>query len=292
MKIINQLIILILTTPLCVWCQCDTTYYFGSNGKTCDIKQPEVKKHITYISDKNITIETSNFQDGKWNLVLSEKIKMADKNEYKVHIEGRHFSGRVTREFEELGNNEYKFTDRIKNRIIRTGKTSGRIPLRFNGEVTEYYKNGNKKSVSVYKDNQLVSNKNWLESGEPYIHNVFYSVHQEPCYKLGMPILHANLRNAFLNSSVDISQLQGRIVIGFVVMEDGSIDGIRIEEGLNKELDQVALDAFHHFQTGWQPVQLNGHPVRYYQLFPINFINKEKKFDTSELYGREIDWGN
>jgi len=109
---------------------------------------------------------------------------------------------------------------------------------------------------------------------------------------MGMPVLHANLRNAFVNSSVDISQLHGRIMVGFVVMEDGSIDGIRIEEGLNQKLNQVVLNAFLNFRVGWQPAQLNGNIVRYYQLFPINFINEEKKFDFIELNRREFDLGN
>ena len=292
MKTINQLIILILITPLSAWSQSDTTYYFGINGKTCDIKKYEVKKDITYISDKDIRVETSHIKNGKWHLALSEKIKKVDKNEYKIHIKGQKFSGRVVREFEKLDNNEYNFTDRVNKKVIRTGKTSSRIPLIFTGKVIEYYKSGIKKSMSVYKNNQLLSNKNWLKSGAPYFHNVFYSVDQEPCYKMGMPILHANLRNTFVNSSVDISQLHGRIIVGFVVLKDGSIDGIRIEEGLNKKLNQVALDAFRKFRKGWQPAKLNGNAVRYYQLFPINFINKEKKFEFIELHGREINLGN
>lgn len=292
MKIIDQLIMLMLIIPFSAWSQNDTTYIFGINGKTCDIKKPEVKKAITYVSDKDITIETSNFTDGEWHLALSEKIKEVDENEFKIHIEGHNFSGKVVREFEKLDNNEYNFTDRINKRIIRTGKTLRRIPLIFDGKVTEYYKNGTKKSVSVYKNNQLISNKNWLECGDSYIDNVFYSVDKEPIYKMGMPILHATLRDAFLNSSVDISQLQGKIVVGFVVMEDGSIDGIRIEEGLDQKLNQIALDAFLKFQNGWQPAQLNGNAVRYYQLFPINFINKEKKFEFVKMYGREINLRN
>ncbi|HKJ79015.1 MAG TPA: energy transducer TonB [Prolixibacteraceae bacterium] len=292
MKIINQLIILILIIPFNTWCQSDTTYYFGVNGRICDVKKPEVKKDIAYISDGTIRIETSNFKDEKWILVSSEKMKIVDENEYNIHIKGALFSGRVVRTFEKLENNKYKFTDRIKRRVIRTGETSTRIPLIFNGEVIEYYKNGIKKSVSIYKDNRLVSNKNWLKSGDPYIDDVFYSVDKEPFYRMGISIIHANLRNAFINSSIDISQLNGRIIVGFIVMEDGSIDGIRIEEGLNQKLNEVALNAFLKFRVGWQPAQLNGNDVRYYQLFPINFINKEKKFEFTKLNGREINFGN
>ena len=52
-------------------------------------------------------------------------------------------------------------------------------PLLFEGEVTEFYSNGNKKSISVYKNNELVWNKNWLENGEKYIDNIFYSVDKD-----------------------------------------------------------------------------------------------------------------
>ena len=292
MKSINQLIILILITPLSAFCQNDTTYYFGVNGKICDIKNPQVKKEITFNSEEDITVETSNFKDDKWNLVITEKIKITDENVYKIQIKGPRFTGRVIRTFEKSDNNKFKFIDRIKKRVIRTGEVSNRIPLIFNGQVIEYYKNGKKKSFSVYENNELVSNKNWLKNGDPYINDVFYSVNQEPSFKMGMSLLHANLRDAFVNSSVDISQLNGRIIVGFVVMEDGSIEGIRIEEGLKEKLNKIALETFRNFRIGWQPAQLNGNVVRYYQLFPINFINAEKKFEFIELYGREISLGN
>lgn len=290
MKIVFFLIILYLI-PIETWCQYDTTYYFGINGNMDNIQKPEIKKEITYVSEKKIVVETFNMKDGNWISILSEKIMIENKEQYRIQIKYPGFSETVVRVFEKLGENKFAFIDRLNKKIIRTGITSSKIPLILNGEVTEYYKNGNKKSISIYEDNKLVCNKNWLINGEHYIDSIFYSVDKEPLYKSGISILHAYVRNAFLYSEADISQLSGRIVVGFVVLKDGSIDGIQIEEGMNRRLNTIARDVFRKLPDDWQPALLDGKEVRYYQLFPVNFIYKKKDFDFTELKGRVFNWG-
>jgi hypothetical protein len=180
-------------------------------------------------------------------------------------------------------------TGRIKE-FKRTGITKTKIPLLFQGEVIDYYDNGDKKSVSVYNNNELISNENWKENGEKYIDNIFYSVEQEPGFLPGIDSLHIHVLETFRESQIDLTQVEGRITVGFVVMEDGTIDGIRMEKGLGQDLDELALKAMNNLPGEWQPAQLDGNSVRYYQLFPINFIYKKHDFEYLDLKGNMLYW--
>jgi hypothetical protein len=87
-----------------------------------------------------------------------------------------------------------------------------------------------------------------------------------------------------------MSQLEGKLIIGFVVMESGDIDGIKIEQGLIPEINELAIKAFSSLNGEWQPARLNGENVSYYQLFPINFIYSNYDFDALELRGGSLYW--
>jgi antitoxin component YwqK of YwqJK toxin-antitoxin module len=154
----------------------DTLWFFGVNGRISDIKQKEVKKEINYRSANRINVTTYKNIEDEWQEVYEERIRKQKDLIWEIRVKGEDFSGQVNRKFEQVRDSLYKFTDVVENRVKRTGYTKTKIPLVFQGRVTEYYPNGNKKSISEYRNNELVSNQNWLENGEPYIDNIFYSV--------------------------------------------------------------------------------------------------------------------
>jgi len=288
MKLILLFVLFVL--PLAVFSQNDTVIYFGINGKFSDFDQKDIKKEINYRSARKVKIKTYKISEGDWKPVYTEKISFVNDSVYEISIKGKEFSGALARVFETVENNKYKFTDWEENRIKRTGFTLSKIPLIFDGEVTEYYENGNKKSVSVYKNNELISNKNWLEDGTKYIDNIFYSVDREPRYLPGMGVLHNHILEIFNKSGINFSKLDGRIVVGFVVLENGQIDGVKIEEGYGWQLNTVAVSSFKTLPGTWQPARLDGNEVRYYQLFPINFIYHNYDFDYLDLKGGSLYW--
>lgn len=154
----------------------------------------------------------------------------------------------------------------------------------------EYYDNGSRKSISVYENNELVSNENWTKDGEKYIDNIFYSVEQEPRFKPGTDSLHHHVLETFRESGIDLSQVEGRMTVGFVVLEDGTISGLQIEQGIGRELNDMAFKALNTLPGEWLPAQLNGNDVRYYQLFPINFIYRQHDFHFLEMRGSVLYW--
>jgi hypothetical protein len=281
--------IIMLVIPLLISGQENNVIYFGTNGKLNPEKNI-LKKEIEYRGKRRITVKTYALNEETEKLLFTERILQKDPLQYQIRIKGDGFSEEITRSFETLTNERFEFTDRKGTQLIRTGTTLSKLPLILQDTVTEYYPGGNRKSESVYLNNELVSNKNWSADGEKYIDNIFFSVEEEPQYKEGTASLHNHILKTFRNSKLDISQVEGKIVVGFVVMESGKIAGIKIERGLSQELNDVARRAVSSLMGEWHPAILNDSYVRYYQLFPINFIYRQYIFDALELRGGTLYW--
>ncbi len=280
----------LLLLPLLIGAQENAVIYYGVNGAIDTDKKPVLKKEIRYRGKKRVRVRTFKENEGAWRLLFTERIIMETPETFTIRIKGESFSENVIRRFEEPVEGVIPFTDLSNEKIRRTGYTQTKIPLTFHGEITEFYSNGNKKSVSFYENNQMVSNRNWTEEGEKYIDDIFYSVDREPVFLRGMQLMHQHLLKIFVDSKLDLTQLAGRMVVGFVVMENGEIDGLRIEQGMGRELNNLAIKAFNSLAGHWQPALLNGEEVRYYQLFPINFISRQVDLDFLELRGSMLYW--
>ncbi|MGE5395397.1 MAG: energy transducer TonB [Candidatus Saccharibacteria bacterium] len=258
--------------------------FIGTNGSiTSESKAIYMQK--CHIQQKNSTVQTFKLKDGKWEKFCSEQYKRIDDSTYQVKGNGENLPDNCTRTYKKQSEGLWMFKDLEKENLLRTGYTKSLIPLLLEGEVVEYYPNGNKKSKSVYKDNELVSNENWLENGDKYIDNVFYSVDSEPTFISGMTVLHQHIRTAFQEAGVDVSTTLGSMVVGFVVMENGTIDGIKVIKGLGAEINNVICNAFFTLalKGKWTPAKLNNKPVRYFQTFPINFKPDPNKENVAKV---------
>jgi len=272
--------------------QKEAVIYLGKNGKHTTPEQAEIIQKTYIKSASEILVQSLRLKDAKWKKVYSEKFRKVNDSTYQVKsssIDGK--SSTINRVYYPLENNTFKFKDIHKNQTIRVGYSSTKIPLTLNGQITEFYQSGQKKSISEYSNNELVSNQNWNENGEKYIDNIFYSVDVEPTFVPGMKVLHQHLLKGFKDAGIDMSSISGSLIIGFVVKESGKIDGIKILKGLGPNLNSVAVESFANLTGEWVPAKLNNHNVRYFQVFPINFINKEQRFDFAEFNKGLLNWG-
>ncbi len=283
-------IVFLLLFPLLVIGQENGVITYGVNGVVSPESSPVLKKEVKYRGKKRARVRTYKMMDKKWRLLFTETISMTDPDIYAIRIKGTGFVETVVRQFEKQSDGLWLFTDSSEGVKKRAGTTTTQIPLTFHGTVTEYFANGNVKSKSVYDNNRLISNENWQEGGEKYIDDVFYSVDREPVFLRGNQLLHQHILQVFKESNYDLSQLEGRMVVGFVVTENGEIDGIRIERGMGRVMNNLAVQAFSTLSGKWQPALLNGEEVRFYQLFPINFIYRSVDVDMLELRGPMLYW--
>lgn len=263
--------------------QRQTTKYIGTNGKLTTVKNAIYMQKINKKIHKGYKVQTYQLNDTKWEKIYSEHYKKLNDSTWQVNGNGKNIPHKSIRTFSKLDNNKLKFNDKVEGQVIRKGYAMSLVPLLLDGKVTEYYLGGIKKSVSVYNNNELVSNENWNEEGNKYIDNIFYSTDTYPTYSGGNEALHAHILECYKKSNLDISSVSGTLKVGFVVMENGTIDGIKILNGLGPKINETACNAFKTLQGKWTPAKLNNQTVRYFQVFPINFIYKENRFDYAEI---------
>jgi periplasmic protein TonB len=80
----------------------------------------------------------------------------------------------------------------------------------------------------------------------------------------------------FLNKTIHypdsarVHNIEGRVIVKFVVNEDGSISDCSIARGVDSYIDAEALRVVRSFPR-WKPGHQNGKLVKVYFTLPINF---------------------
>lgn len=77
--------------------------------------------------------------------------------------------------------------------------------------------------------------------------------------------LQKNLKNP--DPQLDV---QGRVIISFIVEKNGSLTHFEIKRGLQNKFNEEALRVLK-LSPKWIPVKLNGKPIRSGYTVPINF---------------------
>ncbi|MDP2891188.1 MAG: hypothetical protein Q8P34_19750 [Bacteroidota bacterium] len=272
--------------------QKESVVYIGTNGKLTTIDQAIFMQKTLVKSSKITTVQTYQLTDAKWTKLYTGKYKLLNDSTFQINGNRENYRGTTFRTFTKQADESFKFRDVAKDQLVRSGFAKSLIPLLVHGQVTEYYPGGNKKSVSEYNENELVSNENWRENGDKYVDTIFYSVDSDPTFNPGIKVMHQHILKGFKDAGIDISSISGSLILGFVVMENGTIDGIKIIKGLAPNINSIAFESFTTLQGSWTPAKLNGKTVRYFQIFPINFIYKQQSFEFAELgKGGILHWG-
>lgn len=265
--------------------QIGSVIYIGTNGKLTTLPHAIYMQKINDKTSRVSVVESYALNDSKWERIGSELYKKLNDSTFQVKGKGENSKGVNLRTFKQLPDGSFKFKDVAYEQVIRAGYAKSVKPLLLNGQVTEYYWDGKKKSVSQYNNNELISNENWNEDGTKYIDNIFYSADAFPYFNAGNKVLHEHIIKGFKDAGIDFTQISGSMKIGFVVMENGSIGGIKIIKGLGPVINSVAVESFRSLLGSWTPAKLNNQPVRYYQVFPINFKSNESRIEFAELRG-------
>lgn len=263
-------------------------YYYGSNKKTVQTEEEAITfLEVEKKSKNKYLINTHQKAGDSWVKTMKEKIKLKDDlNQKIIYNTNMFFPRKIYREMKQLGQGVYHFSESKKGTIIREGTSSSFLPLHLDGSVNEYHMNGKLKSNSIYRDNQLISNENWLSDGTKYIDSIFYSADEKPIYKNGEEYFKTFLLTKLAESDQDLSQIEDEIVIAWVVMEDGQIDGVMALQGKSLEMNEFLVSAIRLIPGEWTPAMLNGSPVRYFMTFPLNIIH-----DNSYFQFFDYSWG-
>ena len=96
-------------------------------------------------------------------------------------------------------------------------------------------------------------------------------VEQEAHYPGGEAALLAFVsQNLVYPSIAQEQELQGTVIVRFVVKQDGSVGDVRIQKSLSRECDQAAVDVVKKLKR-FTPAKQNGKPVPVWFRLPIRF---------------------
>jgi hypothetical protein len=264
--------------------------YYGGNDRPSGESNAIKKIEKEQISDKKYWLHTYIRNDAGWDPVKSELIRIKSPEEQIISLyNGKLMLYRTVRKISRTGDGNYLFEETKGGKPVRTGHATELIPLHLEGEVTEYYDSGVKRSEAYYRDNQLVWNHNWLENGEKYIDTIFYSVDSWPRYLDGDLAMKAHMNNYIVNSRYYSNDLNGTVLLGFVIMEDGQLKGIQLVNKSTLEIAEVVREALETLPGKWKPAVLDNRPVRCYMTFPVNFLVRgTMQFENVEIIGNMI----
>jgi len=255
--------------------QTDTIIYRRANNK------PAVRSNATeYIKIKKhkrrdeFTINRYTKDENQWK--LSSKKETAYKindSTLKIIIEYKNKNKTETIRVFSKEEDLFYFQDYYENKQIKKeGLTKTVLSLHLEGAIKKYFKSGNLSSIEEYKDNQMLSNENWLENGDKYLDNVFTSVDEMPEYPGGIGVFLAYIgKNLVYPVNERDKGIEGRVYIHFVVDEEGRLVGTYIIKGINKNLDLAALEVIESSPAIWVPGILDGNNVKVGFNIPIRF---------------------
>lgn len=118
---------------------------------------------------------------------------------------------------------------------------------------------------------QVVVKEPEPEVKKPKEEEIFVAVEQQAEFPGGtaalMKWLSSNIRYP---EAAQANDVQGRVIVRFVVEKDGSIGAANIVKGVDKDLDKEALRVVKKMPK-WQPAKNNGVTVRSYFNLPVTF---------------------
>ncbi len=108
-----------------------------------------------------------------------------------------------------------------------------------------------------------------VEKHEP--EKIFTAVEQRAEFPGGESAMYSWLqKNLRYPERAQQNDIQGRVIVRFVVNKDGSIEQVTVAKGVDKDLDQEAIRVVKRMPK-WQPGKNNGQAVRSYFTLPVTF---------------------
>lgn len=270
----------------------DTTYYYAADfGVTSNRETAKYTREMDHKFGRRVVVKTYVKDGEEWVRIRKERIRTVNDTLMQIRRKTDKFWAEViTRTYYPGKHGMYYFTDRKRDNIMLEGYATSVLPLHLEDTVRSYYAKNRPKSIAVYRDNHLVSNENWLRNGNKYYDDLHYFVDKEPEHSLGQVHFRTYMLQGIQKSGIDLNQISDRVLIGWVVMEDGSLEGFHTIKGVYTQLNNLLIQLIREMPGEWHPAMLNGAPVRYYMNMPFNFIDRSENFENLELSTGFVSW--
>lgn len=220
--------------------------------------------------------DTSYFDD-EWIKVSSMryakyyKILVRDQADTNRATESTYFNFGQIKELVNYSNYSKKTIDGKYKEWYGNGKLKREIDYKDgkkNGQLLTYWDNGKPRRIDTYENNKLIKGKCLSSNGEevPY-----YEYERMPAFPGGIDKLVQYLSTEIQYPKKSRKKgIEGLVIVGFIVNEDGSISEVKILQGVNDELDNEAMRVVS-MMPKWTPGAEDGKTLRVSCKLPIRF---------------------
>lgn len=158
--------------------------------------------------------------------------------------------------------------DKVKNEVMSMDEQKEDNTAR--GVVTQEGSDDADRFTAV-QEQVVVKEPEPVVQEKPKEDEIFVAVEQQAEFPGGQAALMKYLSNNIRYPEVaQQNDIQGRVVVKFVVEKDGSIGNVTIARGVDKDLDKEAIRVVKRMPK-WQPGKNNGVAVRSYFTLPVTF---------------------
>ena len=148
-----------------------------------------------------------------------------------------------------------------------------KVPLGATVKVSYKGLESQTEEIKHLSGNQVQGRTFWLyKPGHPIYQTNQLSREEEPVFpgdKEKWIAEHIQLSEAMKNKGA-----LGRVIVWFVVNEDGSVSGARLRQGINKELNDEALRVVSSMPR-WKPAKKDGKFVKYLTTTSVSFMSQK-----------------
>lgn len=143
-----------------------------------------------------------------------------------------------------------------------------------NGELLSFYDNGKLRRKEYYQYDSLLSSSCYTIAGDD---TACFPFRVNPEYPGG-----ENERKAFIKNNVNYptealeDDIEGSVIISFIVQEDGSYSSFRVIKSPHPILSQEALRVAQ-MMPKWKPGLLDGEPAKMLMNMPVKFRIEQTK---------------
>jgi hypothetical protein len=277
-------VLLLLLFPIILWGRLDTTIVSGVNGRLFNVEAPEQMMMVHTKGNHRIQIDYYVMINGKWVKSSVEKAKQLEPGSFRITSGRGRTKTTMIRDYVKQDDGSWQFLETNQLQVIRRGYSMLQFPILPNGVLITHYPNGPVKSEEIYRNNELLSNKNWLENGLPYVDDLYYSVDRYPAYSRGNEQINKQIMAKLKENRIDFSAISGKLEIGFVIYENGKIGSFRVLKSIDPYLETLVVEAIRSLEGEWIPARLNDQTVRFFQTFPIHFNHYEMQVEFFDYY--------
>jgi TonB family protein len=256
------LALMILIIPLNLSGQIDTIIFYSRSGRSVDsIDNPFYREIIRKRSKRTFISTTFLKKDEKWVMISQAKIKKDTDSSLIISSKSR--ANQITKRYFHKSGRGY---------LIKEGFSKLIFPVIKSGRWRAYdYSTGELKAEESYSDNQMITNKYWINNSE-YIRDVFYLTDKIAEFQGGDTALmsfiskHARYPKYAFNNN-----MAGVVVVRLIVLKDGTVTGIDLMKKANKFLDMEALRIVKSIPDKWIPGEIENKKVNMLVSVPITF---------------------